>query len=167
MCKRTKRRVDETSSKFKDGTTDRKIRAHLCNTQVTGPDEKDTPDQVSEDDRERTSFRQNTTDTNEETGTDGATDGHELDMSRGETANGSTIFVIDGVVVDEDSWGSVGDVGSLDGFGLGVLLITHDEGNVSTQPLKIEMRLDTSLDINTQDGGAGPLRIMPLQHGQG
>lgn len=162
MCERTKRRVDETSSKFKDGTTNRKIRAHLGNTQVTGPDEKDTPDQVTKNDGERTSFRQNTTDTDEETSTDGATDGHELDMSRGETTNGSTIFSIDGVVVDEDSWRSVGDVGSLDGFGLGVLLITHDEVDGYTQPWKIEMRLDTSLDINAQGGGDGPLRIMSL-----
>jgi hypothetical protein len=141
MCKRTKRRVDETSSKFKDGTTDRKIRAHLGNTQVTGPDEKDTPDQVTKNDRERTSFGQNTTNTNEETGTNGATDGHELDMSRGETTNGSAIFSVDGVVVDEDSWGSVGDVGSLDSFGLGVLLITHDELDRCTQPSTGEMAL--------------------------
>jgi hypothetical protein len=149
ICKLTERRVNETSSKFKDRTTNRKIRAHLGNTQVTGPDEKDTPNQVTKNDRERTSFGQNTTDTNEKTGTDGATDGHELDMSRGETTNGSAIFSVDGVVVDEDSWGSVGDVGSLDGFGLGVLLITHDEVDRYTQPSKMEMRLDTSLDINS------------------
>jgi len=88
-------------------------------------------------------------------------------MSRGETTNGSAIFSVDSVVVDEDSWGSVGDVGSLDGLGLGVLLITHDEVDRYTQPSKMEMRLDTSMDINTRDGGDGPLRIISLQHGQG
>jgi hypothetical protein len=101
--KHTKRRVDETGSKFKDGTTDRKIRAHLGNTQVARPDEEDTPDQVTENDRERTSRGENTTDTNEETGADGATDGHELNMSRGETSYGSAIFSIDGVVIDQDT----------------------------------------------------------------
>ena len=100
---KSKCRVDETGSKLKDGATDREVRAHLSNTQVARPDEEDTPDQVTENDRERTSLGENTTDTNEETGTDGATDSHELNMSRGETSYGPAIFSIDGVVIDQDT----------------------------------------------------------------
>lgn len=124
-CRLTKSRVDETGSKFKDGTTDGKIGAHLGHAQVARPDEADTPDEVSQQDGQRAGRGQDAADTDEETGTNGATDGHELDVAGRETTDSSTVLLVDVVSIEKDARGSVGDVGGLSALGLGVWN-THD-----------------------------------------
>lgn len=126
-CRLTESRVDETGSKFKDRSTDRKIGAHLGHAQVARPDEADTPDEVAEQDGQRTGRGQDTADTDEETCTDGATDGHELDVTGRETTDGSTILLVYVVSIEKDARGSVRDVGGLSALGLGVCWNTHDD----------------------------------------
>lgn len=78
-------RVDIASAVLRDGTSKREPRRHFTKT-LHHAEDGDAGERVAEKNRERTCQGEGATDSDEETGSDGAAEGDELNVSRLETA---------------------------------------------------------------------------------
>lgn len=84
-------RVDVSGGQLKDRASDGQVCAHLSHAQVARPDEQESIEKVSQDDRERPGLLQVSPDSDEETGSDRASNGHQLHMPGSQTTLGLAI----------------------------------------------------------------------------
>lgn len=73
--------VDITAREFKHGAPDGQPGGNLGDTQITGPDEQDAPEDIAQQQRQGPGFAQTAADSHEEARPDGAADLHQLDVS--------------------------------------------------------------------------------------
>lgn len=78
-CK-TKSRIRISTAVLGDGTRQREPSSHLTET-LHHAEDSNTSDSITEKNRDRTSMREGGTDSEEETGSDSATEGNELNVS--------------------------------------------------------------------------------------